>query len=99
VESFQTMTKKQQEIAADSFTEFQDMAKDLGKMDPSAASLSKSTDAYRKMFEKMSSNVEELAELANKSQSEIWTILSNRWKENMSVMQPAKAAPKKAAAS
>ena len=86
LEGFQAVARRQQEMAAEAFGEFQETAKTItaGK---GTDMFAKPVELARGSFEKSVANMKELAELAGKSQTEAWGIIGRRVQESISEVQ------------
>ncbi len=85
-EGFQAVAKRQQEMAAAAFGDFQETAKSIGA-GKGADVFAKPAELARESFEKSIANIKELAELAGKSQTEAWGIIGRRFQESISEVQ------------
>jgi phasin family protein len=85
-EGLQAVAKRQQEMAAAAFSDFQETAKTIGA-GKGADVFAKPAELARDTFEKSVANIKELAELAGKSQTEAWGIIGRRFQESISEVQ------------
>ena len=86
LEGIQAVARRQQEMAAAAFSDFQETAKTIGA-GAGADVFAKPVEMARGTFEKSVANMKELAELAGKSQTEAWGIIGRRVQESISEVQ------------
>ena len=82
VEGVQTLAKRQQEMLTEAVSALQDSAKDLTSGNATDA-MPNPLEAARKGLETSVANARELAEIASKSQTEAWSVLGQRWQDNV----------------
>lgn len=86
LEGMQAVAKRQQELAAEAMSDFQETAKTI-TAGGGADVFAKPVEMARGAFEKSVSNMKELAELAGKSQTEAWGVIGRRFQDSMSELQ------------
>ena len=85
LEGIQTLGQKQAEILRTTMDELQSLVKQLTT--PGSATSASTSEAVQQALQKAFANMRELAELAYKSQSDAFAVVSQRVQENMQEMK------------
>jgi len=91
-EGMQLLAHRQAEMLKEAMTEWQAATEGMMSGQSPGASAAKQAELGKQAFEKALANMRELAEIATKSQSEAWEVVTRRFHQNLEelkkLMQP-----------
>jgi phasin family protein len=88
LESVQSLAKRQSEIAREAVETYSKLAKEIGAVSVEDR-FAKQTQAAKEIFEQAVSNLNELRDIAQKSQDKVTTLISKRVSDNLDEVKSA----------
>ncbi len=82
-EGMQLLAHRQAEMLKEAMAEWQAATEDMMSGKSSATGVANQAELGKQTFEKALANMRELAEMATKSQSEAWEVVTRRFHENL----------------
>ena len=82
-EGMQLLAHRQAEMLKEAMAEWQAVTDEMMSTQSPGASAAKQAELGKQTFEKALANMRELAEIATKSQSEAWEVVTRRFHENL----------------